>query len=127
MPAEQMARWIFRLAGVYGLLVITPMLFLEEKLGRDFPPAMNHPENFYGFVSVGLAWQVLFLCLARDPIRYRLMMLPAFLEKALYGAAMVALFLQQRLPMPLLGFVAIDLILGALFVYAFWRTRDAGN
>lgn len=75
------ARRVFRLAGLYGLAVITPLFVLEARFARDFPPPINHPENFYGFASVGVAWQILFLCLAVDPVRYRLMMLPAFLEK----------------------------------------------
>jgi len=44
------ARWVFRVAGVYGLLVITPMYFMEEQIGVDSPPPINHPEYFYGFI-----------------------------------------------------------------------------
>jgi hypothetical protein len=29
---------------------------MEAKLGIDFPPPLNHPEHFYGFLSVALAW-----------------------------------------------------------------------
>jgi hypothetical protein len=54
------AKRVFFLAGVYGILALTPMYFLEARLGRDFPPPITHPEHFYGFVGVALAWQVLF-------------------------------------------------------------------
>jgi len=55
------AKIVFLVAGIYGLLILTPMYFLENKIGRDTPPAITHPEYFYGFVGVALAWQVLFL------------------------------------------------------------------
>lgn len=90
------ARRVFFLAGIYGLLALSPMYFLEERLGRDFPPPVTHPEHFYGFVGVALAWQLAFLVIARDPRRYRLMMLPSILEKLSFGGAVWVLFLQER-------------------------------
>lgn len=54
------AKWVYRIAGIYGLLILTPQYFLETKNGIDFPPAINHPEYYYGFIGVALAWQVAF-------------------------------------------------------------------
>ena len=56
------AKRVFFIAGVYGILALTPMYFLEDRIGRDFPPPIAHPEHFYGFVGVALAWQMLSLC-----------------------------------------------------------------
>ena len=58
------ARLIFGAAGIFGLVVIGPMYFLEDRIGSDTPPAITHPEFFYGFVGVVLAWQIAFLCIA---------------------------------------------------------------
>ncbi len=91
------AKWTFRLAGIYGLLVLVPMYFFEQKIGRDFPPAITHPEHFYGFLGVAVAWQFAFLLLAQDPVRYRPLMLVAVLEKAGYGIATVVLFSLGRI------------------------------
>ena len=90
------AKRVFLIAGVYGLIVVLPMYLLEDKTGRDFPPAITHPEYYYGFIGVTVAWQILFLILSKDPIRYRLMMIPAILEKASFGVAIIVLFLQER-------------------------------
>ena len=49
------ARVVYFIAGIYGLLVLLPQYFLEEKTGRDFPPAITHPEFFYGFIAVAVA------------------------------------------------------------------------
>ena len=116
------AKRVFFLAGIYGILALTPFYFLEARVGRDFPPPITHPEYFYGFLGVALAWQVMFLILARDPVGYRLMMLPAILEKLSYGIAVFVLFLQGRLAPLMLGSASIDLVLAGLFVLAFLRT-----
>ncbi|HWN98352.1 MAG TPA: hypothetical protein VNS63_03675 [Blastocatellia bacterium] len=117
------AKRLYSIAGIYGLIVLVPQLFTEAKTSRDFPPAITHPEFYYGFVGVAVAWQVLFLILARDPLRYRPMMIPAVLEKAIFGLAVVVLYAQQRVSAFILCFATVDLVLGALFVVAYAKTR----
>ena len=116
------ARRTFRIAGVYGLLALLPMYFLESRIGRDQPPAITHPEFFYGFVGVAVAWQAAFLVIARDPARFRPLMVPAVLEKATFGLAAVLLWLGGRLAALMLVAGLIDLTLGVLFVVAYVRT-----
>lgn len=120
------ARRVFTGAGIYGLLVLTPQYFLEGRVGRDFPPPITHPEHFYGFIGVALAWQVVFLLVARDPLRYRLMMVPSLLEKLAFGVAAVVLYLEGRLAVPVLGAGVVDLVLGVLFAVAFRATTQQG-
>ena len=117
------ARRVFALAGIYGLIVLTPQLFLEAEIGRENPPASTHPEFFYGFTGVALAWQVAFIVISRDPARYRPLMIPAMLEKASFAIAGAVLFLQGRLSPLVLGFAGIDLLLGILFVVAYLKTN----
>jgi hypothetical protein len=125
------ARRVFLIAGIYGLIVLLPQYFLEAKNGADFPPAITHSEYYYGFVGVGLAWQVAFLILSRDPVRYRAFMIPAVLEKLGFGAATTALYLLGRLSASMFAAGLIDLALGALFVVSYvrtpasWRSTDA--
>jgi hypothetical protein len=118
----KVARWIFGIAGVYGIVVIAPLYFAEAQIAQNDPPAITHPEFFYGFVGVTLAWQVLFLAISRNPLRYRPLMLVAILEKLAYGIPAVALFMQQRIKTMTLAFGCIDLLLGALFALAFFLT-----
>ena len=99
------------------------MYFAEAQIGRNDPPAITHPEYFYGFIGVTLAWQLVFVMLARRPLEYRPIMLAAVVEKAAYGIAAVALFLQERVS-PLVGvFGIVDLTLGTLFAISFYMTR----
>jgi hypothetical protein len=116
------ARRVFLIAGIYGLIVLFPLYFLEEKTGIDFPPPITHPEYYYGFIGIALAWQVLFIILASDPVRYRAMMIPSVLEKAGFGIAVIVLFLQNRMAFLTMAVGIPDLILGALFVMAYLKT-----
>ncbi len=44
------AKVVYLIAGVYGVLIIAPMYFMEDRIGREVPPAIHHPEFFYGFL-----------------------------------------------------------------------------
>jgi len=118
------ARGVFTAAAVYGVLALAPQYFLEEKIGRDYPPPITHPEHFYGFVGVALAWQVFFLLIARDPVRYRPAMLVAVLEKLVFAVPAIVLFLGERVPAAVLGFGLVDLMLAVLFLAAFRATPE---
>jgi hypothetical protein len=113
---------IFRWAGIYGLIVIAPMYFLEARIGQDYPPAITHPEYYYGFAGVTLAWQVVFLVMASDPSRYRPLMLVAILEKLSFGIAGPILLWMGRVPPMVCVGAAIDLLLAGLFLYSYRRT-----
>ncbi len=117
------ARRVFFFAGIYGLAVLAPQYFLEARIGRDMPPEITHPEFYYGFVGVALAWQVLYLLVGSDPRRYRPVMLVGVLAKGSFFAAVLVLVLLGRTAMPMLAAASIDLLLAALFVVAFFKTR----
>jgi hypothetical protein len=119
------ARRVFRIAAIYGFIVLLPQYFLEDKTGRDVPPAITHPEYYYGFIGVAVAWQIVFLVISRDPIRYRPLMLVAVVEKASFGLPAIALYLGGRLSAQMLGAGLLDLILGVLFVVSYSRTAKS--
>src|SRR6476659_981864 len=116
------ARWVFMVAGVLGMIIMIPMYFFEERLGLDHPPAITHPEIYYGFVGVTLAWQLMFLVIAFDPVRFRLAMLPAVFEKASYVFAVLALLFLGRVTEIVIGFAALDAVWMMLFSVAYLRT-----
>lgn len=116
------AKIVFWIAFVWGILILTPLYFMFDTIGRQDPPPITHPGFYYGFLSAGLAWQFAFLVIARDPARFRWMMLPSILEKFGYGISLTALHLQGRLHASDLSFAIIDLVFGVLFLVAFFRT-----
>ena len=125
VSAMKFAKWMFLVAGIYGVLVLVPQYFMEQRIGRDFPPAITHPEHFYGFVGIALAWQVAFFIIALDPVRYRLFMWAAVLEKLAFGGAAIVLFTQGRLAIPILAAGLCDLVLAAGFLVAIRLTAGA--
>lgn len=118
------AKYTFYVAGIYGLIALLPQYFLEAKNGADFPPAITHPEYFYGFVGVGLAFQLAFLIIGSNPAKYRAMMIPSIIEKFSFAIAVYALFAFGRVAAIMVGAATIDLILGLLFVVSFLKTQD---
>jgi hypothetical protein len=113
---------IFWIAAIWGVLILTPLYFMFDAIARQDPPPITHPAFYYGFVGIGLAWQFAFVVIARDPVRFRPMMIPSVFEKFSYGAALVILYLQHRLHPTDLMFAGTDLLFGILFLVAFFKT-----
>lgn len=117
------AKIVFWIAGIYGVLVIAPLYFLFDTIGKQDPPPITHPGFFYGFAGVALAWQVAFFVIATDPVRFRPMMIPSIIEKLTYGGAVIVLYLQQRMRAPDLVLGCVDLLFAVLFLIAFSKTK----
>lgn len=117
------AKIIFYIAAIWGILILTPLYFMFDLIGRQDPPPITHPGFYYAFVSVGLAWQIAFFIIARDPVRFRPLMIAAILEKFGYGGTFIVLYLQSRLTKGDLVLGCIDLFFGILFVTAFVKLR----
>src|SRR6266404_2018943 len=116
------ARIVFWIAAISGFFIIAPLYFMFDLIGKNDPPPITHPAFFYGFVGVALVWQMAFVFIARDPVRFRPMMIPAMLEKLVYAVPVIILVLQKRMHPTDLIFSAINLTLGALFLAAYLRT-----
>ena len=116
------SRWVFRIAGIVGLLGLVPMYFAEARIGIETPPPITHPEFFYGFVGVAVAWQVAFIIIGQDPRRFRPLMLPSMIEKFSFGPAMWILFFKGRVAASMLVPGTFDTIMGVLFVMSYLRT-----
>jgi hypothetical protein len=113
---------VFWVAGIWGFLIITPLYFLFDRIGKQDPPPITHPAFYYGFAGLALVWQLTFILIARDPIRLRPIMIPSILEKLLWSVPVILLVSQKRMRSSDLLFAAIDLSLGALFLIAYLRT-----
>ena len=118
----KLAKIVFWIAAVWGFLVLTPLFFIFHRIGLQDPPPITHPGFYYGFATVGLAFQTVFIVIARDPLRMRPMMIPSIIEKFSYTIAVVTLYLQARMKAPDLVFGCIDGVFGVLFVVAFTKT-----
>jgi hypothetical protein len=121
------AKVVFWVAGIWGLLIITPLYFAFDSIGMKDPPPINHPGFYYGFVGTALAWQIAFLFMARDPVRYRPLMIPSMVEKFAWTIAVVTLVIQGRMHGTDLIFAGTDGVLGVLFIAAYATTGGKGS
>jgi hypothetical protein len=109
---------IFRIAGIYGLIVLLPMFFIEPWLA----PPLNRPEDYYGFLGSATAFQFVYLAIGGDPVRFRPLMAVAVLAKAFFFATTLSLWLDGRGAGPAMALASIDGLIGLAFAYAWWRT-----
>ncbi len=117
------ARWVFLLAGIVGLLEVTPLFFMEKMIGIRQPPPITHPEFYYGFVVIVLVWQIAFLIIARDPVRYVPVMPALFLEKLLYPIVVFTLYARGRVSAQSFPGPIIDLVWLALFLVVWTKLK----
>jgi len=112
------ARRVYLLAGITGLIELLPLYFGEPALNRTQPPPLTHPEFYYGFLGVALAWQVAFVIISRDPARFRPLLPALWMEKLLYPAAAFVLLPRGRCSPVSMIPALLDLVWLALFAAA---------
>lgn len=122
--SERTARLTFALAGIYGLIVLTPFFFLEARIAAATPGGLTHVEYYYGFLGAASVMQLVYLTIARDPFRFRPLMPLCALAKLAFFLPVLILWAQGRAPAAILEFASIDALLAAAFIHA-WRVTPA--
>ena len=116
------ARVAFLIAGVWGIVVLTPLYFLVDLTGRQYAAPADYPQFFYGFLSVAMAWQIAFLVIGSSPARFKPLMIPSIVEKFGHVMGVAVLYGQGRLSVADATAAGPVLLLGVLFVLAFAMT-----
>lgn len=120
------ARRVFQVAGFWGLFILTIAYAAHFLGGEELAVVTSHPQYVHGFFLVTLAWQVAFLIIATDPVRYRLLMLAAMLEKFPFTLATILLYAAGSIPVSALVIGLIDGALGVAFAVAYVVTNQSG-
>jgi hypothetical protein len=118
--APRSPRLIFTAAGIYGLVVLTPFLFMERLIAERTPGGLTHPEYYYGFLGAALVMQLFYLTIGRDPVRFRPLMPLCTLAKLAFFVPVLILYLQEKVPAVTLEFASVDALLAFAFLHA-WR------
>jgi hypothetical protein len=116
------ARVVFRVAGVWGIVVLTPLYFLVDLTGRQYAAPVDYPHFFYGFLSVAMAWQFAFLVIGSSPSRFRPFMVAGIVEKFGHVAGVAILYNAGRLSVADATAAVPDFLLGVLFIVAYAKT-----
>jgi len=121
----RLAKYVFTGAGIWGIVVLTPLYWLFDITGRRYAAPVDYPHFFYGFLSVAMAWQIAFLVIGSNPARFRPLMIPAILEKLGFVSTLAVLYAQSRISAADAQAAVPDLMLCVLFVVALATTlRD---
>jgi hypothetical protein len=118
----RLAKIVFLMAGVWGIVVVTPLYFLHDVTGQAYAAPATYPHFFYGFLSVTMAWQIAFLVIGSNPARFRALMIPGIVEKAGYVITVAVLYSHGRVSPAEASTAVPDCLLGLLFVAAFVKT-----
>jgi hypothetical protein len=117
---------LFWAAGIYGVLVVAPLFAGDGRFSADYPPAVTHPEFYYGFAVTVLGFQILYLVIGFDPPRFRPFMLLGVACKLGFAAAVAILHGQDRVAGFITTLAAVDAVLAAVFLWA-WAQTPAGR
>ena len=112
----KLAKWIFLIAGIFGLVTTIPLVFAEKMM------SVQQPEFYYGFVFLDICLQVVYIIISTSPIRFRLMMIPAFLAKASGTIALTWLCLIGQVSLQWIAIGAVDGVFAILFLIGFFST-----
>ncbi len=121
------ARWLFRGAAVYGLILLLPLYFLETKVAAP-ASRLIAPEFFYGFVGAAGSFQLVYWLIGGDPVRYRTLIPVAVIAKLGFWIPVMILWAMGRTATSTFAITCGDLILAIAF-FATWqslRTASAG-
>ena len=121
----RLARIIFIGAGIWGIAVLTPLYWLVDISGRHYLPPNDYPQFFYGFIAVAIAWQIAFLVIGSNPARFRMLMIPAMIEKFAYISTLILMYGRAQISSIDVQPAIPDGLIGLLFIVAFWATRTS--
>jgi hypothetical protein len=121
------AKRVFQIAGIWGLLILLFAYGAYFFGGDEWSVVTSHPQYVHGFFLVTFAWQVAFLLIATDPIRYRLLMLAAMLEKFPFTLATMLLYAAGTVDTTVLAAGLIDGLFGVLFSIAYVVTDEPAD
>ena len=105
------------------LLIQINLTCVFDYIGRQEPPPITHPQFYYGFAGIGLAFQFVFLVIASDPVRFWPLVIPSVLEKLGYVIPVAALYFRGRISISDTASSVPDAVLCLLFVAAWFQVR----
>jgi hypothetical protein len=104
------------------VLIVAPLFFSEHRMGQDYPPAITHPEFYYGFAGSVLGFQIMYLLIGFDPVRFRPLMLLGAACKLCFAVAVWILYSQGRAPGLMTALASVDAVMALAYVWAWTQT-----
>jgi hypothetical protein len=118
------AKVVFIAGGVWGIAALAPFYWLVDISGRRYAAPVDYPQFFWGFFSVALAWQLAFLLIGSNPLRFRPLMVPAIVEKFGFIVTLAVLLSHGRITSADALAAIPDAVVGLSFIAAFAATSS---
>lgn len=122
---ERHASWLFRVAAIYGAILLLPLYVLEGEVAAP-APRLIAPEFFYGFIGAALGFQILYWIIGGAPRRYHALMLLGVAGKLGFWVPVTILWTLDRTPTSTFAVTCGDLILAIAF-FAAWTSLRRGD
>jgi hypothetical protein len=121
MSAKELIRWLFVIAAVYdGVL---GAVFLVAPTWPFYITGVTEP-NHLAYVqfpgTLLIIFAMMFFSIARDPIQFRQLIPYGILLKVAYCGLAFGYWFSQGIPGMWKIFAVIDLVMGVLFLWAYW-------
>jgi hypothetical protein len=123
ITAPKAPRRVYTVAGIYGLIVLLPLYFTAHKLALS-GPALTRPEYYYGFLGAACTFQLVYLTIGRDPVRYRPLMPVSVIAKLSFFVPVAILFAAGRIDTTTMALSSVDGLIALAFLWA-WRITPA--
>ncbi|HSI19587.1 MAG TPA: hypothetical protein VK980_17595 [Sphingomonas sp.] len=117
--APKAPKRIYTLAGIYGLVVLLPLYFGEHAMAA-MGQVLTKPEYYYGFIGAAASFQLVYLMIGRDPVRFRPLMPLTPIAKLSFTIPVAILFCSGRTDLFVMIMASIDALIGIAFLWA-WR------
>lgn len=108
------ARWSFAAAGLYGLAATLPLYARTPE---------GDPLFVWAFAGAAAAMQLVYLLIARNPLRFRPVIPTGIASKLSFAAPVAWLYAEKRVGATTLAFGIIDMALAAMFLWWWARLR----
>ena len=117
--APKAPKRIYTIAGIYGLVVLLPLYFGEHAMAA-MGQLLTKPEYYYGFIGAAASFQLVYLMIGRDPVRFRPLMPLTLIAKLSFTIPVAILFLAGRVDTITMILASVDAMIGLAFLRA-WR------
>ena len=110
------AKWILVLAGMVGMISLFPLYFKEHTIAPD----LMYPVFYYGFISINIIWQLMYIYISHDPVKFRPIIFFGFMVKIIGAISIFFLIIQDRAEYWWIAIALVDFIFSILFLVSFF-------
>jgi hypothetical protein len=117
----RLSRWVFAIAGTFGVILILPFAYTTVVSGElSLPDGSGAGLFLIGSFLQHIVWQIVYFIIATDPHRFRPMMVPAIFSMGISGFSSIWIYAYGiRMGVPV-GVVSV--LMALTFIVAYWQS-----